>query len=190
MEGFKLQPVDVCVDVNEDKDPYHVLERWALGNPYTHVRIYFGQLTFLGRPSGPLFYESRSRGVILTGCRQFIGQKMVVMRLKPQYNFYLDSIREQMFEIATDEQSFYDYLCIPTMALPRLLCEKLGIPLPLKYQRNPWMNCSEAGAEPFWQVNLEVLDSGVLPLPGDFVTSPLLDKVNVGELDLSWLPEV
>ena len=181
--SFKLQPCDVCIDVNEKMTPWAILERWALGNPHTHVRVFFGK----GGPLTPVFYESVGRGVIFTNASDALGQKMVVMRLHEVYEPHVDDIKKQMFEIATDPQSQYDYACIPGLVVPRLICEKLGIPLPLRYQRNPIYVCSEAAAEPFWRVEIEVLPRDVIPLPHDFLFSPVLHKAEEGTLSESWL---
>ena len=44
MNNFKLEPVDILVNVNERDDPFSVVKRWALGNPYEHVFMYMGNV--------------------------------------------------------------------------------------------------------------------------------------------------
>ncbi|GAJ16420.1 unnamed protein product, partial [marine sediment metagenome] len=39
---------------------------------------------------------------------------------------------EEAIKLASDPQSYYDYLCIVKFAIPRLIFEKLGLPMPLK----------------------------------------------------------
>ena len=36
MNTFKLQPVDILVNVNDRNDPFSTIKRWAVG-PYEHV---------------------------------------------------------------------------------------------------------------------------------------------------------
>lgn len=177
--ALRLTPTDILVDVNESRALKHIIERWALGNPYTHVRMYFGDgsdsRSFLSlKMPFPMFYESVGRGVIFTDVHHSFGQKVVVMGINPDIidlglNDTRDQVLSHAYDIATDPQSAYDYMSIPTFLIPRLICEKLGIPLPLKYQRNPIMVCSEAVAEPFWRAGLNVVSLDVEPLPGDFV---------------------
>jgi len=167
---MNLEPGDILVDISEKKDLWHIIERWALGSPYTHVRMFYGALPKAGTPK-PVFYESKGRGVIFTSAAESYGQKMVVMRLRESYQALVPDILGKAWEIATDERSFYDYLSVPGFILPRLIFEKLHLPLPLKYHRNPYMICSEAVAEPFWRVNLELVPRDVEPLPGDFATA-------------------
>ena len=179
---MKLEPSDVLVDVNTSKDLFHRIKRWLLGTPFTHVRLFYGRKLphSLGEP---VFYESRDRGVMFTRARDFLGQRMVVMRLRPDYAGFKPIIHKAAWEIATDPQSAYDYWSIPGFLIPRLIFEKLGLPLPLKYQRNPYMVCSEAVAEAFWRAGLNVVSQEVEPLPGDFVAgSWLLVQVWQGKL--------
>lgn len=161
---MKLQPADVVISYNDKNDPFSIIKCWALGNRFDHVRMFFGE----GYNKEPVFYESVGRGVILTSAYDCIGQKVVVMRLDTAYQSLLNSIIKEAWEIVTDEQSYYDYACYVNFIIPRLICTKLGIPIPIKYHRDPYMVCSEAVAEPFWRVNLEVLSKNIVPLPGDF----------------------
>jgi hypothetical protein len=141
--------------------------------------MYFGTREVLTTPLTerlfhPVFYESVGRGVIFTDVRHSFDQKVVVMGIDPDIlDFDLNNLRGQIlqnaWDIATDAQSKYDYLSIPGFVILRLICEKLGIPLPLKYQRNGYMICSEAVAEPFWRASLNVVPLDIEPLPGDFV---------------------
>ena len=180
---MKLEDADVLVDVNTSKDLFHRIKRWFLGNPFTHVRMFYGRK----RPHSlgePVFYESRDRGVIFTKARDFLGQKVIVMRLRPDYASYKTAILQAAWEIATDPHSHYDYLSVPGFLIPRLIFEKLHLPLPLKYQRNPYMVCSEAVAEVFWRSDLNVVPQDVEPLPVDFVLATNYFEYQ-GTVDLS-----
>ena len=48
MNTFELQPGDILVNVNDRKDPFSIVERWAVG-PYEHVFMYMGNLALLVR---------------------------------------------------------------------------------------------------------------------------------------------
>ena len=185
---MKLEPADVLVDVNTSKGLFSRIVRWFLGDPFTHVRMFYGRRlpNSLGEP---VFYESLNRGVMFTKARGFLGKKVVVMRLRPEFQRYIPAIIEKAWGIATDPQSAYDYWSIPSFLIPRLIFEKLGLPLPLKYQRNPFMVCSEAVAEVFWRAGLNVVPQDVEPLPGDFVLAldyfQYLEVIDLSEDNIS-----
>ncbi len=181
----KLQPVDVLVWINEEQDLYSRLMRWGLGGPYTHVMMFYGS-PYPDMP--PLFYESiPARGATLTNVYDYVGQKVVVMRLRPDYDQFKPLVLHEALEIAIDPQSKYDFDCVPGYILPRLICQKLGIPLPLKYQRDSFMVCSEAVAEVFWRANLQVLPQDVVPLPGDFIYAlTYFNYLGIGPITVDW----
>jgi len=91
-------------------------------------------------------------------------------------------VLDEAIKLASDAQSYYDYLCIIRFVLPRLICEKLGLPMPMAWHRDPWHVCSEAVFEVFYRAGLEILRRDVVPLPGDFVTDSLLLEVWRGTL--------
>ncbi|MBA7574433.1 hypothetical protein ES708_16239 [subsurface metagenome] len=192
MNNFRLEPVDILVNVNARSGPCSVVKRWAQG-PYEHVFIYMGRLAVerSGHVSAygravPMLFESNGRGVVLQSLSNRYGEEVVVMRLKSEHDRKrVPCVLDEAIKLASDPQAHYDYLCIVKYILPRLICEKLGLPMPLKYQRNPAMVCSEACAEIFWRAGLVdiLLAYCVPPLPGDFVTdSLLLEKVWAGSL--------
>ena len=191
MNEFKLEPADIGVNVIVGNDPYSVIKRWAVG-PYSHVFIYLGQVgLYLSRRQRrilriPLLFESIGRGVLLRSLSERYGEEVVVLRLKSEHDRRrIGRVLEEAVKLASDPQAHYDYLCIVKYILPRLICEKLGLPMPLKYHRDPWHVCSEAVEAVFYRSGLiDILPSYcVPPLPGDFVTdSPLLAKVWQGRL--------
>jgi len=72
--------------------------------------------------------------------------------------------------------------------LPRLICEKLGLPVPLKWHRDPSHVCSEAVYEVFYRAHMvDILPRTPVPMPGDFVTSLLLEEVHRGKLSEEWV---
>jgi len=184
-EQFKLEPMDFLVDVNRGHDAISVIKRWGVGE-YSHVFAYLP----LELPRGvlhPFLYESSGRGVVLQSLSNRYGQEVVVMRFKPEFLDRIPLIVEEAIKLASDPQAQYDYMCIPLNILPRVFHDKFGMPIPVKYQRNEQMVCSEACAEPCWRVKVPVLPKGVVPLPGDFVVSGILDEVQRGVLSADWV---
>jgi hypothetical protein len=183
MGEFKLKPGDILVNVNDKKDPWSVIRRWAVG-PYSHVSLYLGQMGFFfDRRQGriqrfPMIFESNGRGCCLRLLSERYGEEVVVMRLK-----YIISRRRipyiisESLNLASDPQSHYDYYCIIRFVLLRIICEKLHLPIPLAWHRDERQICSEAVYEVFYRGVLEgILPPDKVPLPGDFVTdSPLLE---------------
>lgn len=155
MEEFKLEPGDVLVNVNDRSDPYSVIKRWVVGS-YDHVFMYMGKVGILVSRRQPrilrfpLLFESNGRGVVLQSLSNRYGQKVVVLRLIAEHDRWrIPKVLEEAIKLASNPQSYYDYLCIASLVFPRLICEKLGLPMPLKYHRNPWHICSEAVFEVF-----------------------------------------
>ncbi len=193
MSEFKLEPADTLVKINQNKDPFSYTKRWALSSPYDHVFIYMGKL-FIEKEgevlskgvSIPMLFESNGRGVVLQTLSNRYGEEVVVMRAKENWvKAKLPMVIDEAVKLASESQAYYDYLCIARYVLPRLIYEKLGLPIPLKYHRDQFHICSEAVFEVFYRAKLvDILPGDVVPLPGDFVTdSPLLKKV--GKIALS-----
>ncbi len=194
MNTFKLEPGDVIVNVNDRNDPFSVIKRWAAG-PYEHIFMYMGRL-FIEKPGGvfsggisiPMLFESNGRGVVLQSLSNRYGQEVVVMRLKSEHDrLRLPHVLDEAIKLASDSRSFYDYFGIVKFVLPRLIFGKLGLPMPLKYHRDPLMICSEAVMEIFIRARLVdiLLPFCTPPLPGDFVT----DSVLLGEVWTGILSE-
>lgn len=190
--NFKLEPGDILVNVNDRDDPLSLIKRWVAG-PYEHVFMYTGRLGI--ERSGyissygisvPMLFESAGRGVVLQSLSNRYGQQVVVMRLKSEHHRErIPYVLDEAIKLASEPQAYYDYLCIVKYILPRLICEKLGLPMPLKYHRDSWHVCSEAQFEVFYRAKLvDILPPYcVPPLPADFVTdSLLLEEVWAGSL--------
>jgi len=187
VEEFKLESADILVNVNERRDPISSIKRWAVG-PYDHVFMYMGRLG-LSRSgysssyimSVPMLFESNGRGVVLQSLSNRYDQQVVVMRLRTYFDKEnIPNVLDQAVSLASDSQSYYDYLCIIRFVLPRLIFNKLGLPMPLSWHRDNQQICSEACYEVFYRAEMIeiLLPWCVPPLPGDFVTdSVLLEKV-------------
>jgi len=130
-----------------------------------------------------LFEANHDKGACLRMLSERYGEEVVVMRLKSEHDRRrIPWVLQAAIELASDTQSKYDYACIALNIIPRILHEKLGMPIPLKYHRNEQQICSEALNEVFIRGRLKLLYDDV-PLPGDFVTgSPLLEKAGAGNL--------
>jgi len=182
MNNFNLQPGDILVTVSWKKDLWSRIRRWAVG-PYSHCYLYLGQVRIIVDPKQnqtlrfPLLFESNGRGAVIQALSNRYGQEIVVMRLKSEYGAKIPRVLKEAVVLASDHKSYYDYYAIVRWVLPRIICEKLHLPIPLSWQRDERQICSEAVAECFWRGKLEVLPKDIVPLPGDFVTdSPLLWK--------------
>ena len=181
MNNFRLEPADILVCVNDRNDPFSRVKRWLAG-PYEHVFLYMGKLGLIVNRRQrrilrfPMLFESYGRGVSLRSLSERYGQQVVVLRLISEQS-KIPRVLEEAIKLASDNQAFYDYLCIVKFAIPRLICEKLGLPMPLKYHRDPWHICSEAVNEVFIRGGIpDLLFLEGVPLPGDFVTDSLLLK--------------
>jgi hypothetical protein len=190
MSNFKLEPADFLVNINRRKDPISAIKRWAVGE-YSHVFAYLGILDVAAGNiliSHPFLYESSGRGVVIQSLSNRYGEEVVVMRLRPGYRDRIPLIIGWAIELASDPQSYYDYMCIPLNIIPRVLHDKFGMPLPVKYHRDEKQVCSEACAEICWRAKVPVLPENVVPLPVDFATNcPLLEEVNRGILSADWV---
>jgi len=190
MSDFHLSPGDILVNVNDRHDPFSMVKRWAVG-PYEHVFLYMGELGLFSTRAQrqiirvPMLFESNGRGVTLRSLSSRHGEKVAVMRLKAEHDKRrIPRVLIEAIELASSFQSYYDYLGVVRWVLPRIICEKLGLPLPLSWHRDERQICSEAVFEVFYRGRLvDILPVNVVPLPGDFVTaSPLLKEVWSGYL--------
>jgi len=180
---FSLEAADTLVNVNSGTGFLARVKRWAVGE-YSHVFKYMGKWD-----GTPMLFESNGRGVVLQSLSNRYGQEVVVMRLKPEHREKIPAILNEAKRLASDPQAYYDYTAIILHIIPRILFEKLRLPIPLKYQRDEKMICSEAEAETYWRSGLEAVSQKEEPLPGDFTESPLLEKAWQGTLSEACLPE-
>ena len=187
MNNFKLNPGDILVNVNDRNDPFSRVKRFLAG-PYEHVFLYMGKLGLLVNRRQrrilrfPMLFESYGRGVCLRSLSERYGQEVIVLRLISEYG-KIPRVLEEAVKLASDKSARYDYWCIVRYILPRLICEKLGLPMPLSWHRDERQICSEACWEVYHRAGIDLLPFAIVPLPGDFVTdSLLLKKVWTGSL--------
>lgn len=173
---FKLEPADLLLCVNDRNDLFSSIKRAVIGR-YEHISMYVGSFHDI-----PMLYESDGRGVAIQNIAHQTGRPVVVMRPTIDYKDK-DSIVATAIDIASQDNSYYDYLGIMHSAIPRIIKEKLPfIPIPSHYVRDDMMICSEACAEPFWRLGIAVLPRTIIPLPGDFFYSPFLERAYEGKL--------
>lgn len=89
MNDFELEPADILVNVNRRHDPLSSIKRWCAG-PYEHIFLYMGKVR-LSIPQRrkvrlPLLFESDGDGVTLESLSGRYGQKVVVLRLKSEFD--------------------------------------------------------------------------------------------------------
>ena len=191
---FHLESGDVLVNIITGNSLYNKIKRACLGSPYSHVFLYMGELGLFSTRAQrriirvPMIFESNGRGVTLRSLSSRYGEKVVVMRLKAEHDRRrIPRVLLEAIELASSFQSYYDYLVIVTFLIPWLICQRLHIPIPLKYQRNALMICSEACAEIFWRAGVEIVPRDIIPLPSSFVETDLLTKVREGVLGVDLL---
>ena len=130
-----------------------------------------------------MLFESSGRGAVMQALSNRYGQEVVVLRLRPEYQGKTPRILTEAVKLASDPKAYYDYSIIALHIIPKVMLEKLHLPIPLKYQRDQKMICSEAVLEVFLRARVPVLPENVVPLPGDFLTdSRLLEEVWRGNL--------
>ena len=187
MNDFKLEPVDILVTVNRRRDLFSRVKRWIAG-PFEHVFLYLGKVRIITSPEQhqtlrfPLLFESNGRGAVIQALSNRYGQEAVVMRLESEYQGKIPRVLKEAVKLASELGAYYDYSVIATHIIPKLILEKLHLPIPLRYHRDKLMICSEAINEVYCRSKVHLLPQNVVPLPGDFVTSPLLAEVWAGNL--------
>ncbi len=182
---FKIKPGDVLVSINDRHDPVSSIERWIIGNPYEHVFVYLGRISLTAgqvKVENPMLFESAGRGVVIQTLSNRYGQKVAVMRLKSRRKRCLiPNVIEAAIKLASEPQAYYDYMCIVRYVLPKLICEKLHLPIPLAWHRDKRQICSEAVFEIFYRAGIvNILEPDCQPpMPGDFVLdTPILEKMD------------
>jgi hypothetical protein len=183
MTKIKLNPCDAILYQNDRTDPISSFSRWAIG-PYEHCSLYLGKAWSI-----PFLYESDGRGVQVASLYRYMGRPVLILRpdiTDRQRNKVID----EGISIASALDSYYDYLAIVRFCVPYVLKRKFPwLPNPPEYKRDKYMICSEALAEAFWRADIPILPKDAIPLPGDFVKSPVLYPVGQGKLLKDVVPD-
>ncbi len=184
-----LKPLDILVTINDRTDPYSRFKRWMMGR-YDHVGMYLGEMGSAENPGVisalifPAVFESVNRGILLRDLREWKDRKIAVMRIS-EYHLaeYERAIYTRALAMASDYGSDYDYPAIIRWAIPRIILQKLHIPIPQTWKRDDRHICSEAVYSVLEDAGLDVLPDTQVPLPGDFVDSPVLSMVDEGYIE-------
>jgi hypothetical protein len=184
---IKLQPLDLLLYVNESNNwLLGTFSRWAIGR-YEHVSTYVG----IGFENVPFIYQSEGRGVVLDSLYEHTGRLVMVMRPKPSItDAQKDVVLKEAIGIVSNPDSYYDYVSIVRFCVPYVLKRKFPwLPFnPPDYKRDKFMICSEAAAEPWWRASLVILPLTRIPLPTDFLSSPILTPVGEGRVMQDVIP--
>lgn len=200
MNNFRLRSGDILININSGKDPWSVVRRWAIGE-YSHVFMYMGTVALYATrrlvrlTRVPMLFESFGRGVCLRLLSDRYEQEVVVMRLKPEFGRRrIPLILEEALKLASDPRAYYDYLCVIKFILLRIIWQKLPLSLaqkmPLSWHRDSRQICSEAVLEIYLRAGVPILDDDIVPLPGDFTESLLLEEIGRGKLSEKCLEPV
>lgn len=165
-----FQPGDILL-LHGGDSPFDRLEKWALSSPFVHCMIYWMET----KRGLSLIIESVGKGVVIRPLLHYEGRKLRWLR-------HRDSdagprAAKAAERIADRADSFYDYRAITRWVLPRLICQKLGLPMPLSWHRNRYFLCSELVAEAYLEAGYPLVPDDTVPLPGDFAESPKLESL-------------
>ncbi len=176
-----LESLDILVCENEKQDLFSRFKRWLIG-PYEHIGLYLGTLGTGSNPAiFPAVYESVGRGILIRDLRTWTGRKVVQMRIREvDLAEFSRAIFALAIQMASDYGSYYDYPAIIRWAIPRIILQKLGIPVPQTWKRDSRHICSEAVYAVLERSGLDVLPDTQIPLPGDFVESLELYEIDRG----------
>jgi hypothetical protein len=159
--------------------------------PYGHVAIYLGKLGTSRTPEiFPAVFESVGRGVLIRDLLpSWIGKHVVVMRLSEEnIALYGDGIFFKAIEMASAYGSYYDYPAIIRWAIPRVIMQKLHLPIPQTWKRDERHICSEAVYSCIEKAGLDILPDTEIPLPEDFVLRAHLFNSGETVIDNSTIP--
>jgi len=176
-----LSSLDILVAMNDRNDLFSRFKRWLMG-PYDHVGLYLGMMGTVTNPAVfPAVFESVGRGILIRDLRSWNGRKVVQVRILEVYTgeFY-QAIFARAIQMASDYGSHYDFPAIIRWAIPRIILQKLRIPIPQTWKRDERHICSEAVYSVLEDSGIDVLIDTQVPLPGDFVDCSELYEVDRG----------
>ena len=176
-----LSNMDILVTVNDREDLFSRFKRWLMG-PYDHVGQYLGMMGTATTPAVfPAVFESVGRGILIRDLRSWKGRRVVQIRITEVYTgeFYR-AILSRAIQMASGYASHYDFQAIIRWAIPRIILQKLRIPIPQTWKRDERHICSEAVYSLLVDSGLDVMIDTQIPLPGDFVDCPGLNEVDRG----------
>lgn len=148
----------------------------SLLTEWGHVAMYYGDGDII---------ESVGRGVVRCNLKKNYDRRSIcVMRLKVNAEILGKAAAFEALRICHDQKSFYDYRAIIDYAIPRLILKRLNLPAPKTWKQNNHYICSELVYEAYEDANvfLGCVEAGDIPLPEDFLKSPMLKNMYTGPL--------
>jgi hypothetical protein len=172
VDMIQLHSLDVLVTINNRLDLYSSFKHWMMG-PYDHVGMYLGKMGIGPEPEAfHAVFESVGRGILIRDLKTWGGRPVVVMELGAEDKIeFQRAILARAIKLASDYGSYYDYPAIIRWAIPRIILQKLHIPVPQTWKRDERHICSEAVYSVLEGSGCDILPDTQIPLPEDFVTS-------------------
>lgn len=160
------------------------LFKWLVGD-WGHAMLYAFE-----HDGTPYFVEARpKKGVSIVSGKQYNLKKVAILRMREDEAVGVAAAKEAL-DRASDPSTIYGFNDIITCVV-KLIHEKLKKPI-AKWVPNKWTICSElvwecyatAGVDLDLRTPEEVINCEEMgiPLPGDFLNCPDLEKVFEGEL--------
>lgn len=176
-----LDSLDILVTVNTKQDLFSKFKRWLMG-PYDHVGVYLGPMGTSEAPElFPAVFESVGRGILIRDMRSWQGTTVVQMQLSASdLAEHERDILIGAVDMASKYGAHYDYPAIIRWAIPRIIMQKLKIPIPQTWKRDGRHICSEAAYSLFYDNGISFFTDTQIPMPEDFVKSPELFQNDTG----------
>jgi hypothetical protein len=177
-----LQPCDTLVNINRDGKILSRIMRATLGNPYTHVSGYLGNID--GRPSA---FECVRRGAIISDPEHRSGLEMAVVRF-PITAVEMEKVVGEARRLASQEAAAYGWDDIP-LTLWDIVLSRLRLPprAPAKATNISYI-CSKGWATCFWHAGVKrfPIKKDSHPLPADFLVIPYIVGQGAMGKDITW----
>lgn len=175
--------LDILITVNTKQDLFSKFKRWLMG-PYDHVGVYLGPMGISEVPElFPAVFESVGRGILIRDMRSWRGTTVVQMQLSASdLAEHERDILIGAIAMASEYGAYYDYPAIIKWAIPRIIMQKLKIPIPQTWKRDERHICSEAVYTLYDAAGVSFFPDTQIPLPEDFVKSPELFEADRGIL--------
>jgi len=177
-----LQTCDTLVNLNSDNKVLSRIMRAVLGNPYTHVSGYLGNID--GRPSA---FECVRRGAIISDPEHWTGLEMAVVRF-PLTDTEKVLVGNQARRLASQEAAVYGWDDIPLTILDIILARLRLPPRKPEKAKNISYICSKGWATCFWSAGARrfPIKENSHPLPADFLIIPYIVGQGVMGKDITW----
>lgn len=177
MNVSQLLPGDILIFGTEKRTVFDRIKRLVVR--WSHVAMYIG--------NGDIV-ESVGRGVIVTGLvSNYAGREVAVVRYPPHKlrpNVGVLAARRAV-EISRQKEAKYDFKTLTKGAIPRLLSQKIGVrPRWVFFHHQRHYICSELVLQTYNDIGVDLCCTNVdlVCIPVDFLNSPVLDTIYMGEV--------